>query len=230
MANHNEYSKAPVLVVGAGPAGLSTAIQLKVLKPEIDICVIDKALDLGNHNLSGAVLEAEPLARYLRENLNADRTVPAAWGLPELTLAAFFYNPRLDVARSRWAKAEGQEVSAAERPNPVLSVAPAFNSTTGFGNIISPWIVDVVLDLPIETAGKRGYRMEEARHLSEAARLGKERVGGKPAVVVRSDLQFGLARMSEAFAASHPLPYALRVFRDRNEALAWLTGPDPRKQ
>ncbi len=51
--------------MGAGPAGLSTAIQLKVLKPEIDVCVIDKALDLGNHNLSGAVLEKEPLATLL---------------------------------------------------------------------------------------------------------------------------------------------------------------------
>ncbi len=60
MPNNNEYNKVSVLVVGAGPAGLATAIQLKVLKPDIDICVIDKALDLGNHNLSGAVLEPEP--------------------------------------------------------------------------------------------------------------------------------------------------------------------------
>ena len=65
MPNYSEYSKGSVLVVGAGPAGLSTAIQLKVLKPEIDICVIDKSLDLGNHNLSGAVLEKEPLATLL---------------------------------------------------------------------------------------------------------------------------------------------------------------------
>ncbi len=65
MPNHSEYSKASVLVVGAGPAGLSTAIQLKVLKPEIDVVVIDKALDLGNHNLSGAVLEKEPLSTLL---------------------------------------------------------------------------------------------------------------------------------------------------------------------
>ncbi len=65
MANHSEYSKALVLVVGAGPAGLSTAIQLKVLKPELDVCVLDKALDLGNHNLSGAVLEKEPLSTLL---------------------------------------------------------------------------------------------------------------------------------------------------------------------
>jgi len=65
VPNHTEYSRASVLVVGAGPAGLSTAIQLKVLKPEIDVCVIDKALELGNHNLSGAVLEKEPLAALL---------------------------------------------------------------------------------------------------------------------------------------------------------------------
>jgi electron-transferring-flavoprotein dehydrogenase len=54
-----------VLVVGAGPAGLATAIQLKVLKPDIDVCVIDKAADLGNHNFSGAVLEAQPLHSLL---------------------------------------------------------------------------------------------------------------------------------------------------------------------
>ncbi|HNS23101.1 MAG TPA: electron-transfer flavoprotein:ubiquinone oxidoreductase [Sedimentisphaerales bacterium] len=65
MPNHSEYSKASVLVVGAGPAGLSTAIQLKVLRPEIDVVVIDKSLDLGNHNLSGAVLEKEPLSTLL---------------------------------------------------------------------------------------------------------------------------------------------------------------------
>ena len=65
MPNNNEYNKVSVLVVGAGPAGLATAIQLKVLKPDIDVCVIDKALDLGNHNLSGAVLEPEPFHALL---------------------------------------------------------------------------------------------------------------------------------------------------------------------
>jgi len=65
VPKYSEYSKTSVLVVGAGPAGLSIAIQLKVLKPDIDVCVIDKALDLGNHNLSGAVLEAEPLSTLL---------------------------------------------------------------------------------------------------------------------------------------------------------------------
>ena len=65
MLGDKDYSRASVLVVGAGPAGLATAIQLKVLKPQIDICVIEKGADLGNHNLSGAVLEAEPLHSLL---------------------------------------------------------------------------------------------------------------------------------------------------------------------
>jgi electron-transferring-flavoprotein dehydrogenase len=61
VQNNRDYNKVPVIIVGAGPAGLSTAIQLKILKPDINICVVEKSADLGNHNLSGAVLEPEPL-------------------------------------------------------------------------------------------------------------------------------------------------------------------------
>jgi len=61
----NEYNKSQVLIVGGGPAGLSAAIQLKVLKPEIEVCVIEKGAEPGNHNLSGAVLEKEPLFSLL---------------------------------------------------------------------------------------------------------------------------------------------------------------------
>ncbi len=65
MSNNKDYNKVSVLVVGAGPAGLATAIQLKTEKPDIDVCVVEKSTDLGNHNLSGAVLEPEPLHTLL---------------------------------------------------------------------------------------------------------------------------------------------------------------------
>jgi len=65
VANNKDYNKVSVLIVGAGPGGLACAIQLKAQKPEIDICIIDKSADLGNHNLSGAVLEPEPLHTLL---------------------------------------------------------------------------------------------------------------------------------------------------------------------
>jgi len=67
-----------VLVVGAGPAGLACAIQLKALKPQIEVCVIEKAADLGNHNLSGAVLEPEPVHTLLNSAVPGWRDSDAA--------------------------------------------------------------------------------------------------------------------------------------------------------
>jgi electron-transferring-flavoprotein dehydrogenase len=50
-----------VIVVGAGPAGLSCAIRLKQLKPDLNICILEKAAAVGAHALSGAVIEPGPL-------------------------------------------------------------------------------------------------------------------------------------------------------------------------
>src|SRR5271166_3443108 len=54
-----------VAIVGAGPAGLACAIRLKQLKPDMTICVLEKAATLGAHSLSGAVLEPGPLNELL---------------------------------------------------------------------------------------------------------------------------------------------------------------------
>jgi len=64
MSNRN-YNDVQVLIVGAGPAGLAAAIQLKIQKPDMEVCVIEKGPAPGNHNLSGAVLEAQPLHSLL---------------------------------------------------------------------------------------------------------------------------------------------------------------------
>ena len=50
-----------VVIVGAGPAGLSCAIRLKQLKPELNVCLLEKAAAVGAHALSGAVIEPGPL-------------------------------------------------------------------------------------------------------------------------------------------------------------------------
>jgi cobalt-zinc-cadmium efflux system outer membrane protein len=127
----------------------------------------EKTLD----EFESCTLNRADLGDYLRKNLQIKQWPLKAWGLSELTLAAFFYNPKLDVARAQWSVAGGEEKTAAERPNPELSLAPGFNSTTGYGTGISPWLLSAVIDIPIETAGKRRYRMAEARYLGEAARL-----------------------------------------------------------
>ena len=58
--------------------------------------------------------------------------------------------------------------------------------------------------------------------IERAARKGVVRKDGKTAVIVGSQLQFGLARMSETFGEFSSLPFAFSVFRDRAAALAWL--------
>ena len=50
-----------VVIVGAGPAGLSTAIKLKQLNKEISVCVLEKGAEVGAHILSGNVFETRAL-------------------------------------------------------------------------------------------------------------------------------------------------------------------------
>lgn len=92
----------------------------------------------------------------------------ASWDFTNLTLAAFYFHPDLDVARAKWAVATAGKTTAAERPNPTLGVTPGYNTTT---RVPSPWFVTPTLDIPIETAGKRGYRVAQATQLSESARM-----------------------------------------------------------
>ena len=46
-----------VVIVGAGPAGLSAAIRLKQLDPDCTVVVLEKGSEVGAHILSGAVLD-----------------------------------------------------------------------------------------------------------------------------------------------------------------------------
>src|SRR5581483_6172583 len=58
-----------VLIVGAGPAGLATAIRLGELAQAagraLEILVIEKGGDVGNHGLSGAVMDPRGLDELL---------------------------------------------------------------------------------------------------------------------------------------------------------------------
>ncbi|MCG6870674.1 MAG: electron transfer flavoprotein-ubiquinone oxidoreductase [Gammaproteobacteria bacterium] len=54
-----------VVIVGAGVAGLATAIRLKQCNPGLGVCVLEKGSEVGAHILSGAVLDPRALSELL---------------------------------------------------------------------------------------------------------------------------------------------------------------------
>ena len=93
-------------------------------------------------------LDDAGLKKFLEQNLGREfKNWPQTnWDLPELTLAAFYFHPSLEVARDQWLVAQAGLKTAGARPNPSVSVAPGYDTQIP-GNY-SPWLVPVTFDLP----------------------------------------------------------------------------------
>jgi outer membrane protein, heavy metal efflux system len=103
------------------------------------------------------------LRSFEEKNLNqAAPWPPKTWNLQTLSLAGLYFNPALDIARARVARADAAVVTAGGRPNPTVGISPG---------VPSPYLFTLDFAVPIETAGKRGYRVQSARNLDQAARL-----------------------------------------------------------
>lgn len=163
---------------------------------------------------SARSLSSPELLRYLTAHLRQPTVTwpPKTWDLDQLTLAAFYYSPDLDVARAKWGTARAGIVTARQRPNPTLQLP--FQYTTNPGNA-SPWTFGLGLDIPIETAGKRGYRIAQAQQLSDAARFNI----GHVAWQVRSRVRTQLLNL---YAASRRAALLRRQITAQSQIVAML--------
>ena len=106
--------------------------------------------------LERRTLQDADLREFLEKNLGhpVSSWPLKSWDLRSLTLAAFYFNPEMEIARAQASVAKAAVITAGARPNPTLSLKPG---------IPSPYLFDLSLSMPIQTAGKRGYQILEAK-------------------------------------------------------------------
>ncbi len=88
-----EFMPYDVVIVGAGPSGLSSAIKIKQLNSELNVCVLEKGSEVGSHLLSGAVFEP----RALNELIPDWKEKEAPLKIPVTSDAFYFMTKKLSV-------------------------------------------------------------------------------------------------------------------------------------
>jgi cobalt-zinc-cadmium efflux system outer membrane protein len=157
MVRGRHAARGLLLLVCAGQLAACAHFQPKALSAKASIA-----------GFESRSLEAPGLRAFLAANHVAAPARGAPWSLKALTLTAFYYQPALAEARETLLAAQAGQITAAQRPNPSISITPGYDA--GVPGAVHPWVVPLSLDWPIETAGKRGYRIAEAQHLAAAAR------------------------------------------------------------
>ncbi|MFO1438877.1 MAG: TolC family protein [Verrucomicrobiaceae bacterium] len=118
----------------------------------------------SNADFNSRTLSDPGLRAFLAEN----KASSGSWNVNRLSLAAAYFHPDVALARAEAEEAAAGIKTAQMRPNPVFTFAPQYASFRA--PTPTPWFFGPSLMIPIETAGKRSKRTEQALAAAEAAR------------------------------------------------------------
>jgi len=152
-------------------------------------------------------LDSADLRKFLEENSGSklDCWPIQKWDFKWLLLASFYLHPDLEVARAQWRVTQAGILVAKGRPNPVISGGPGYNFSAATG--VTPWMPFGSLDVPVETAGKRGIRMALAERNAESARWNYVQLAWQ----IRSRLRQALLEYQVAQSRRHLLQQQFEV-------------------
>ena len=123
----------------------------------------------------------------------------AQFDLSALTLAAMYFNPSIQVARSRIAVAQAGEMIAGQRPNPTLNFPDEPRDTLDFYGLVA--------DLVFERKAKRLARIARAQAEREAAELALARQAWQLYTKLHSGLieYYGAERITQLLTKQHEI-------------------------
>lgn len=153
-----------------------TAVLCVLLAVLVTACAKEKyqAKPINAQAISAKIYAKDPLsanfkAYLIKQGYKAEDIPFKSWGIDELTASALYHHSKLDVAKAQLALANAQLETLSQKQNPTLGGSIA-RSNQANGDI-RPWAYGLNVEIPIETAGKREIRIEEAQHLQAVASI-----------------------------------------------------------
>jgi outer membrane protein TolC len=160
-------------------------------------------------------IDSPGLKEYMLAHGHPDADWPVQrWGLADLTLLAFYYQPNLELARAQATAARAQ-VAAATRRAPIAIKPVVLHHSLQPPDTTGPWTLGFEVEIPLTGSGRRAALSEQYGSMAQSAEL----TVGSVAWAVRSEVR---ADFLDCYAAGRTLELLDIEVRERRSLVGLL--------